>query len=117
MKDFEQFCKEWLKEIEVVERDSYALLKCISQGVVLDLGDPVYSIALLSRLDKKGCINRVGNSGKITDYGRKALNRGWVELDIKEYKKQRARKLMYNRVMLILTGIAALASVISLFID
>lgn len=116
MENFEKFCKEWNKEMDVVESELYALLKCISQGVMLDFDDKVYSITLLSRLDKKGYINRVGNSGKITDYGRKAINRGWVEIDIKEYKKQCAKRLAYNRAMLVLTGIAAIASVISLFI-
>lgn len=115
MENFSKFCKEWEKEMSIVERDLYALLECISKGVMLKFDDYVYSITLLSRLQIKGYINRVGDSGKITDHGRKALKRGWVEIDIKEHKKQRVKQLTYSMAMLILTGIAAIASVASLF--
>ena len=114
MSSFEDICREFEKKEEEAERDLYALLKCLSRNVLLDLPDKDYKIALLFFLQKKQHINREGNSGTVTSYGQKAIKRGWVEINIKEYNRKKYRKLAYNLAMLILSAVAAIASVISL---
>ena len=92
MKEFEDICREYQKEPIEVERDLFRTLQNIDLQANVKALNVQYYYARINFLFLNGFILR-GNKNEITPTGRFALKRGWVYLNIKEYKKQKRREL------------------------
>lgn len=118
MKLFEEICREYGKPPEILERECYFIIRCKQmRNAQPRMEDIDCFAAILSMMHEDGYILRDGGySYSLTSRGKRAFTRGWVYQDNKEVKKRKRLKSAYYILTFAFAAIAAIASVIGLFL-
>lgn len=118
MKLFEEICREYEKTPEILERECYFIIRCKQMKNALPrMEDVDCFVTILSMMHEDGYILREGGySYSLTSRGKRAFTRGWVYQDNKEVKKRKRLKSIYYILTFAFAAIAAIASVIGLFL-
>lgn len=111
MKDFDEICKGFEKRPEDLEKDLYKTLQNIYSCVNVRALNVQYYYARIDFLFQNEFILR-GKKDQVTPKGELALARGWVYLNIKEYKRQKRRELWEKITPHLLQAISIVVAII-----
>lgn len=116
MKRLEEIGWDYGKDLEVIEKDCFFILKCATmRNVAPQLNDQEYLVSLLSILQNDGYIIREsGVSYNLTHRGKRALKRGCVYRDNKKERKKSRLKSAYYILTFLFAAAAAIASILGL---
>lgn len=113
MENFIKFCKEWDKDKVEMERELFKTLKAIhDKKDIVILNDGRLYYAKINYLSENGFIDREYPKDRITSKGENAITRGWVEINITKYKKQRRKELWEKITPNLLQGISILVALV-----
>lgn len=93
MKNFEEICDEYGLSVEKLDSELFSTLITISENKKPILTEPVFYYEKVNFLHLNGYILRDSPLNKLTGKGARAIKRGWVYVNLKDYKKQKNKEL------------------------
>lgn len=113
MGEYQEFCREWDKSEVEMEVELFKTLKAIhdKKNIVI-LNDGRLYFAKINYLVANGFIYREYPKNRTTSKGDNAIARGWVEINIEKYKKQKRKELREKITPNLLQGISIIVAII-----